>query len=176
MDPTRCDDKRLTSDNKSPANQYDANTLPSYSDLAATDRPSNEDAQLLARLGYKQVRFGSAGSIAGSMDSSLTTNRNFDANSTNGRLSHMPSQSSVFLDHNQPHMVSHWASADQQPLYGHGWSAHACLVSLQLLVSAPNLRCHKQLTNDRQSPSWSLRILPRAVSISSRNMSCHPST
>lgn len=109
MGSTHGGEKQLTSDNKLPTSQHDPNGLPSYSQVSATGTSGNEDAQLLARLGYKQVgcRPQWNGKTIEWTEPSLTKGRNFDANSTNGRQSRMLFRSSVFSDHSQPHMVFH---------------------------------------------------------------------
>lgn len=54
METTRADEKRLTSEK--PSSNYTGSTdPPAYSDYLATTN-GNDDVQLLARLGYKQVR------------------------------------------------------------------------------------------------------------------------
>lgn len=55
MDPIRADDKRLTSEKPSSLSTG-SNDPPAYSDYAGTTTNGNDDEQLLARLGYKQVR------------------------------------------------------------------------------------------------------------------------
>jgi len=55
MDSMRPNEKQLTS--AKPSTSYpDPNGLPAYSDLSTTTtHAGNDDEQLLARLGYKQV-------------------------------------------------------------------------------------------------------------------------
>jgi hypothetical protein len=57
MDSMRPNEKQLTSGK--PSTSYpDPNGLPAYSDLSATTtHVGNDDEQLLARLGYKQVNY-----------------------------------------------------------------------------------------------------------------------
>ena len=90
MDPTRADGKRLTSE-KASSHATGSNDPPAYSDYAGTATNGNDDEQLLARLGYKQVRGTSHTSQTRRPLTSTT--RSSAASSTNGPQSPTPSQS-----------------------------------------------------------------------------------
>jgi amino acid permease len=55
MESTQSDNRRLTSE-KPPSNFTDSTDPPAYSGYLNTGSTGNDDEQLLARLGYKQVR------------------------------------------------------------------------------------------------------------------------
>jgi hypothetical protein len=90
MDPTRANEKRLTSE-KTSSHSTASNDPPAYSGYHGTTTNGNDDEQLLARLGYKQVR--------GTSHTSQTrrpltpTTRSSAASSTNGPQYPTPSQS-----------------------------------------------------------------------------------
>ena len=71
MEPTETNEKRLTSDKHS-RNCSDSSDPPAYSAFPGTVSTSNDDEQLLARLGYKQVRCASA-DVTSSMDTDITS-------------------------------------------------------------------------------------------------------
>jgi hypothetical protein len=54
MESTQIDDRRLTSE-KPQSNFTDSSDPPAYSGYLNTGLTGNDDEQLLARLGYKQV-------------------------------------------------------------------------------------------------------------------------
>lgn len=83
MESTRVDDKRLTS-GKPPSNYTDSTDPPAYSGyLNSAACTGNDDEQLLARLGYKQVRSTSNRcKIKTSTDTSQELRREFNKWST----------------------------------------------------------------------------------------------
>lgn len=146
MDPTRANEKRLTSEKPS-LYSTGSNDPPAYSDYLGTTTNGNNDEQLLARLGYKQVRDRPQTSHVG--QSLTSSSRSSVASSTNGPQYRTPFRSWASSDRNLPHTVSLSESADRQRQFGHGLLDHAC----QQLLRVPLL-------------SWSPRIRPQAASIS----------
>lgn len=90
MEPTRANEKRLTSEKPS-LYSTGSNDPPAYSDYVGTTTNGNNDEQLLARLGYKQVR--STPHISQTRRPLTFISRSSAASSTNGPQYPTPSPS-----------------------------------------------------------------------------------